>query len=162
MTDAPPPAGDRERRPASGVAGGAAPVPPIRRVVETALYCDDLERATAFYRDVLGLRVLDAGARLVSIDAGGATMLLLFRRGATTTGFEFPGGRIPPHDGAGPAHLAFAVDTADFESWERTLVARGVEIESRTRWSRGGRSLYFRDPEGHSVELVTPGTWETY
>jgi catechol 2,3-dioxygenase-like lactoylglutathione lyase family enzyme len=146
---------------ASSGPAAAAP-PPIRRVVETALYCDDLERATAFYRDVLGLRVLDAGARLVSIDAGGATLLLLFRRGATTTGFEFPGGRIPPHDGAGPAHLAFAVDADDLDAWERALVARGIEVESRTQWTRGGRSLYFRDPDGHSVELVTPGTWPTY
>jgi catechol 2,3-dioxygenase-like lactoylglutathione lyase family enzyme len=29
-------------------------------------------------------------------------------------------------------------------------------------WPRGGRSVYFRDPDGHSVELATPGLWETY
>jgi len=140
----------------------AAP-PAIRRVVETALYVDDLPRATAFYRDVLGLRVLsEDGGRLVAIDAGGATLLLLFRRGGTLEGVTFAGGHIPPHDSAGPAHVAFAIEMADLGAWEARLVAHGVALDGRVRWTRGGRSLYFRDPDGHSVELVTPGTWETY
>jgi catechol 2,3-dioxygenase-like lactoylglutathione lyase family enzyme len=131
-------------------------------VVETALYVDDMERAVVFYRDVLGLRVLGPGERLTAIDAGEGTLLLLFRRGATLEGFTWAGGRIPPHDGAGPMHFALGVDAADLEAWAARLEARGVAIESRVRWSRGGGSLYFRDPDGHSVELVTPGTWETY
>lgn len=136
--------------------------PAIRRVVETALYVDDMERALAFYRDVLGLRVMSAGERLSTLDAGAGTVLLLFRRGATAQGLDFPGGRIPPHDGAGPVHFALGVDAGELESWADYLESKGVAIESRARWTRGGRSLYFRDPEGHSVELVTPGTWETY
>ena len=139
-----------------------ARAPSIRRVVETALYCDDLERATAFYRDVLGLRPMSTGARLVPIDAGGSTILLLFQRGATIEGLDFPGGRIPPHDGAGPVHVAFAVEASDLDGWERRLETHGIAIESRATWQRGGRSVYFRDPDGHSLELVTPGTWETY
>lgn len=136
--------------------------PRIRRVVETALYVDDMARAVAFYRDALGLRAMSEGERLSTFDAGEGTVLLLFRRGATTAGLDFPGGRIPPHDGSGPAHFAFGIAVEDFEPWEARLAAAGVEIESRARWTRGGRSLYFRDPDGHSVELVTPGTWETY
>lgn len=136
--------------------------PAIRRVVETALYVDEMERAVAFYRDVLGLGVMSAGERLSTLDAGAGTVLLLFRRGATAQGLDFPGGRIPPHDGAGPAHIALGIDAADFDAWAAYLESRGVAIESRARWTRGGRSLYFRDPDHHSVELVTPGTWETY
>lgn len=136
--------------------------PRIERVVETALYCDDLTRAVAFYRDVLGLHVLDSGPRLASVDAGAATVLLLFQRGATAQGLDFPGGRIPPHDGSGPVHVAFAIAADAVEAWERRLAEHGVAIESRVTWTRGGRSLYFRDPDGHSVELVTPGTWATY
>lgn len=138
------------------------PPPRITRVVETALYVDDVDRAVAFYRDVLGLRPMGGDARFTPLDAGGATVLLLFRRGATAAGLEFPGGRIPPHDGSGPAHFALAIETADFEAWRARLEDAGVEIEAVNRWSRGGLSLYFRDPDGHSVELVTPGTWETY
>jgi hypothetical protein len=32
-------------------------------------------------------------------------------------------------------------------------------IEKEFGWPRGGRSIYFRDPAGNSVELVTPGLW---
>lgn len=136
--------------------------PRIGRVLETALYCDDLERAVAFYRDVLGLRPMGEPPRLVPMDAGGATVLLLFQRGATVQGAPTPGGTIPPHDGAGPVHVAFAVEAGSLEAWAARLAAHGVDIESRVTWPRGGGSLYFRDPEGHSVELATPGLWETY
>ena len=136
--------------------------PAIARTLETALYVDDLDAAVTFYRDILGLRVLDAGTRLVSLDAGQATVLLLFRRGATVSGLDTPGGRIPPHDGSGPMHLAFAIAAEAFAAWERRFQERGVAIESRVQWDRGGRSIYVPDPAGHSVELATPGTWAIY
>jgi catechol 2,3-dioxygenase-like lactoylglutathione lyase family enzyme len=131
-------------------------------VVETALYFDDLPTATAFYRDVLGLRVMNEGARLVALDAGAGTVLLLFQRGATRDGFRWPDGYIPPHDGAGPAHVALGVAREHFDAWDHRLTSLGIEVESRVSWTRGGRSLYFRDPGGHSLELVTPGTWSNY
>ena len=131
-------------------------------MLETALYFDDLEAGVAFYRDVLGLRVLDASARLVAMDAGASTVLLLFRRGATVQGANTPGGRIPGHDGSGPVHLAFAIPRESIAEWEDHLKRNGVAIESRVRWPRGGESLYIRDPAQHSVELATPGLWETY
>jgi catechol 2,3-dioxygenase-like lactoylglutathione lyase family enzyme len=134
----------------------------VQRTLETALYCDDLPRAIAFYRDLLGTRVLDQTPRFAALDAGAGTVLLLFVRGASAGGVEFPGGWIPPHDGAGPAHIAFAISVADLPEWEASLAAAGVEVESRIRWSRGGVSLYLRDPDGHSVELATPGVWATY
>jgi catechol 2,3-dioxygenase-like lactoylglutathione lyase family enzyme len=137
-------------------------MPTIRRVLETALYCDDLATTARFYREVMGLAVHFEDARLVALDASGATVLLLFARGASRDGVSFPGGTIPGHDGAGPAHVAFAVDADELDAWETRLAAAGVTIESRVRWNRGGRSIYFRDPEGHSVELVTPGVWPTY
>jgi catechol 2,3-dioxygenase-like lactoylglutathione lyase family enzyme len=137
-------------------------MPAITRVLETALYFEDLPEAVAFYVNVMGLRVLDAGSRLVSIDAGQSTVLLLFKRGATMEGAQVPGGRIPPHDGGGPVHVAFAVAADALEGWEQHLLGHGVTIESRVGWDGGGRSIYIRDPEGHSLELATPGTWATY
>ena len=137
-------------------------MPSVTRVLETALYVGDIERATAFYRDVLGLGVMSAGPRLVALDAGGATVLLLFARGATAAGLSFPGGWIPPHDGAGPAHFALAIEAAELEDWVRHLSVHDVTVESRVTWSRGGTSLYLRDPDGHSVELATPGVWPVY
>ena len=146
-------------------------MPEVRRVLETALYVEDLEGSVGFYERVIGLRVMYKGdgprtplaeARLVAMDSGEGTVLLLFRRGATLAGASFPKGWIPPHHGEGPAHFAFAIDSEDLDSWRRHLAAEGVEIESELNWDRGGTSIYFRDPEGHSVELATPGVWEVY
>jgi catechol 2,3-dioxygenase-like lactoylglutathione lyase family enzyme len=134
----------------------------ITRILETALYVNDLDEAVSFYRDVLGLRVLESSPRLVAMDAGQATVLLLFKRGRTLSGVETSSGWIPPHDGEGPVHLAFAIATETLTAWEVHLQERGVGIESRVRWEGGGQSIYFRDPAGHSVELATPGTWAVY
>jgi catechol 2,3-dioxygenase-like lactoylglutathione lyase family enzyme len=138
-------------------------MPSIDRVLETALYFDDVERAVAFYRDVLGLRVIVDGApRLTAMDAGQATVLLLFRRGATVESVSTSGGRIPGHDGSGPVHVAFAIARETVGEWVQHLERHGVAVESRVQWPEGGESVYFRDPEGHSLELATPGTWTTY
>jgi catechol 2,3-dioxygenase-like lactoylglutathione lyase family enzyme len=137
--------------------------PPINGVIETILYVDDLPRAVAFYRDVLGLRLMSGDpARFQSLDSGAGRVLLLFKRGGTLVPTTVPGGVIPPHDGHGPHHIAFAIAAADYDAWKTRLTAHGLAIESETRWDRGGRSLYFRDPDGHAVELVTPGIWPIY
>lgn len=137
-------------------------MPTLERILETALYFDDLEAATAFYRDVMGMALLDATPRLVALDGGQSTVLLLFRRGGTLEPMDLPGGRIMPHDGSGPTHMAFAIQASELSAWESHLAEHGVEIESRVKWPRGGESVYFRDPEGHSLELATPGVWKTY
>ncbi len=137
-------------------------VPQIKRVLETALYVDDLGESARFYEAVLGLTAISRGDRLVALDAGEGTVLLLFRRGAMTGGASFAGGRIPPHDGEGRTHFAFAVAAGELDRWRGHLGQSGVEIESEVTWDRGGTSLYFRDPSGHSIELATPGVWEVY
>jgi catechol 2,3-dioxygenase-like lactoylglutathione lyase family enzyme len=59
-------------------------------------------------------------------------------------------------------HVAFAISADELQEWETRLREHAIAIEGRTRWSRGGTSLYFRDPDGHLVELATPGLWEIY
>ncbi len=84
-------------------------------------------------------------------------MLLIFRRAAAKETVTMPGGTIPGHDGAGPLHIAFAIGKDELARWEQHLALRGVAIEGATSWSRGGRSVYFRDPDGHLLELATRG-----
>lgn len=138
--------------------------PVINGVVETILYTDDLSVAATFYREVLGLAPMRADEdRFEAFDAGAGRVLLLFKRRGTLTPQPAPsGGVIPPHDGNGPQHIAFAIAAGDYEEWCGWLQARFVAIESETRWELGGRSVYFRDPDGHLVELVTPGIWANY
>jgi catechol 2,3-dioxygenase-like lactoylglutathione lyase family enzyme len=131
-------------------------------VLETSLYVDDLERAARFYEDVLGLPVLTSDSRFRAYDVGGRSVLLLFRRGATLETVRMPGGTIPPHDGHGPLHIALAIPAGELAAWEDRLAGHGVAVEGRTDWSRGGKSVYFRDPDGHLLELATPGLWAIY
>jgi catechol 2,3-dioxygenase-like lactoylglutathione lyase family enzyme len=135
--------------------------PHIRRILETALYCTDLAKTAAFYQQLLDATPMLSGDRLVALDAGEHTVLLLFQSGNSGP-LDTSGGLVPGHDGSGPVHLAFAIDAEDVPAWESRLGALGVPIESRVRWNRGGISLYFRDPDNRSVELATPGIWPTY
>jgi len=137
-------------------------MPKLDRVIETCLYVDDLGRTARFYEETLGLKVLTHDERFRAYDVGGQSVLLLFRRGATLKTVHMPGGTIPPHDGRGPLHVAFAVTAETLREWEERLRDQDVAIEGRTDWSRGGHSIYFRDPDGHLLELATPGLWATY
>lgn len=136
--------------------------PPLRRILETALYVADLERSRSFYETVLGLEVMVSDERLVALDAGGGTVLLLFLQGASTEGAGDEDGAIPDHDGRGRVHFAFAVDADTLDAWREHLGTQDVAVESEREWPRGATSLYFRDPDGHLVELATPGIWPTY
>ena len=136
--------------------------PPLGRVLETALYVDDLARATDFFGRVLGLRAMLSTERLVAFDVGPGSVLLLFARGGSVEDVPGEGGVIPGHDGSGPAHMAFAVAATDLPAWRKHLAREGVAIRSEVSWLRGGHSLYFDDPDGHVLELATPGLWANY
>ena len=130
-------------------------------VLETSLYVDAFERACPFYEQVLGLNSIYRDARLCVYDVGGRGVLLLFLRGASLAPSRLPGGVVPPHDGHGPIHMAFSITADALADWEARLAEAGVAIESRVKWRRG-ESIYFRDPDGHVLELATPGLWPGY
>ena len=133
-----------------------------RRVLETGIYCDDLARTAEFYKALLALEPMSATERVVSFDTGEGTILLLFQRGVCDRPFQWPGGLVPGHVSTGPAHFAFAIDREDAAPWLERLNTLQIPIESRVDWPRGGHSIYFRDPDGRSVELATPGIWPCY
>ncbi|MDU0339280.1 VOC family protein [Bosea rubneri] len=137
-------------------------MPRLNRIIETALYVDDLERARDFYEVKLGLPPMLKTGTLFAYDVGGASVLLLFLRGQSLRTQMSAGGSIPPHDGSGPLHICFAVDLDELALWDERLQQQGIAIEGRMSWDRGGRSLYFRDPDGHMLELATPGLWPNY
>ena len=137
-------------------------MPTLDGILETALYTDDMDRARAFYEGVLGLKPIFSDNRLTAYGVAERSVLLIFRRGSATQTVTMPGGTIPGHDGAGPLHVAFAIGKDELARWELHLAASGIAIEGATNWSRGGRSIYFRDPDGHLLELATPGLWTVY
>ena len=120
------------------------------------LIASDLEATTAFYRDLLGLALVEQATNEDDPDArhfwfgdadGSAGTLLSF--------LEYP--RLEPgRVGVGSTHhLALAVDSAEeLDAWRDYLRERGVQttdVFDRGRF----RSLYLRDPDGHILELAT-------
>lgn len=139
-------------------------MPPIARLLETAIYVADVRASRDWYFRVFGLKPLnpDHDHRLCALDLPGAQVLLLFLKGGTTRPLTLPGGTIPAHDAQGSTHFAFAIDESQLQPWRDHLASLRVKIESEFKWDRGGTSLYFRDPDNHLLELITPGVWPTY
>lgn len=132
----------------------------LRGLHHLTAICQDLERTTAFYRDVLGLTLVGAAVNDDDPDArhfwfgfGGSqpTSLVSF--------LEYPG-MEPGQVGVGATHhFAFLVESDEEQmEWLRYLRDRGVpcsEVFDRD----GFRSIYVRDPDGHIVEIATRG-WD--
>ena len=127
----------------------------IEGIVETSIYVDDLGRAEAFYRDVLGLPVLSVTAGRHDFFGVGVRQVLLVFNAPATLAEDV----LPPHGASGPGHFALGVRAGNLQAWRQRLAEHGVVIEKEITWPRGGSSLYFRDPAGNSVEIVTPGVW---
>ena len=124
------------------------------RVFETILYADDLPAAVAFYRDVLRLEVISQIDLLAALRCAGGVLLIFDPK------LSSPAGRdIPSHGTSGAGHLAFAATDAEREEWKQRLIAAGVPIEAEIDWKQGGRSLYFRDPAGNSIEFAPLTLW---
>ncbi len=129
--------------------------PKIYSVIETAIYVDDLDDAEDFYVGILGLPMIGKEpGRHVFFQVGDSNVLLAFLAETTLTGDA-----LPHHGASGPGHFALGIETQSLDAWRRHLNAHGVSIEQEVEWPRGGKSIYFRDPAGNSVELVTPGVW---
>ena len=130
-------------------------MPSILGILESALYVDDMQRASEFYQRVLGFVTLHESERLSALRVAPDQVLLLFTKNADTQPTVLPFGTVPPSDGQGQLHVAFAILPDEFETWREHLVGHSIEIESEIEWPEGGRSLYFRDPDQHSVEVKT-------
>jgi catechol 2,3-dioxygenase-like lactoylglutathione lyase family enzyme len=137
-------------------------MPSLSGILETAVHAADLARSSEFYERVLGLKRMAGDERFRVYSIADRDVLLLFKSGATGEPYRTPGGVIPPHGGAGQLHFAFSIPESELPHWERRLAENGVPVESRVHWPLGGVSIYFRDPDYHLLELVTPGVWPIY
>jgi catechol 2,3-dioxygenase-like lactoylglutathione lyase family enzyme len=134
-------------------------MPRVSHILETSLYVDDLVRSRDFYARVFGFVPVFEDERMCAMEVPGEQVLLLFRHGMTDRPAPLAGGVIPPHHGRGELHLAFAIPFGELAAWDAHLARLEIAVESRIDWPRGGTSLYFRDPDGHSLEVATPGLW---
>ena len=129
-------------------------------LLEAALYARDLRAAETFYRDVLGLRVIESQSGRHVFFRSGETVLLVFNPEQTSGETVLIGGQaIPKHGTQGAGHVAFTIADRTLTTWRNYLRHTAVEIESEIDWPQGGHSIYFRDPAGNSVELATRSIW---
>ena len=131
-------------------------------LVESCLHVEDLNRSREFYSDLFGYLLMKSDERFCAFDVGHCQVLLLCLRGSDPNGTVLPFGTIPAHGTSGQAHLGFGVPAASLSAWRERLEQKGVPIESTLTWPDGGKSIYFRDPDGHLLELLTPGVWPNY
>lgn len=129
-------------------------------ILESALYVTDLAAAETFYADIIGLEpIARVEGRHVFFRCGEG-VLLLFNADATRNAPP-PDARlpVPPHGTTGEGHLCFSASAEELVRWKAHLAERGVGIEADFEWPKGGRSIYFRDPSGNSVEIAEPRIW---
>ncbi len=134
----------------------------VTGILETALHVEDIDASIAFYQRLFGFDVMARDHRFCAFNVAGRDVLLLFKKGGSTSPMPVAGGVIPPHDGQGRLHIAFSIAAADLPAGEKRLAELGIAIESTVDWPEGGRSVYFRDLDQHLLELATPGIWPNY
>ena len=138
----------------------------LNGLVEAALFVEELPRACDFYEQVLGLgKVKASDTGCVFRVADQRYLLIISRKAAhtpnkTASGDVLPPCALPQQDGQGPGHIAFGIPKDEVDSWRQRLAKYNVDLLSEISWETGARSLYFRDPDGHMIELATAGIWE--
>ncbi|MBK7403660.1 MAG: VOC family protein [Phycisphaerales bacterium] len=132
-------------------------MPSVLGIHETIIYVAKLDAATEFYTGLLGLVAIGGALGPVgrAFRVPGGSVLLLFDPEQSIRN----GRGIPAHGAIGPCHLAFSIESSEYEAWRARLDGAGVEIEQEQVWPGGARSLYFRDPDGNSVELMAGDFW---
>ena len=128
-------------------------------ILETVLYVDDLAAARAFYADVLGLEPFVAVDGRHVFYRCGNQVFLIFDPQATRVPAVGAAIVVPTHGASGAGHICFRAERAEIEQWRAKLERAGVEIEADFEWPQGGRSIYFRDPAGNSLEFAEPRIW---
>jgi catechol 2,3-dioxygenase-like lactoylglutathione lyase family enzyme len=119
----------------------------------------DADRALAFYRDLLGLPLVDA---LSGDDWDGFPwLMMMFGLGddRQVVLVALRGWPEPPPDRLPKAarHYAFAVESApEYAAWKQRIVAAGLDHWEEDHDAQ--RSIYFADPEGTILEITTPPT----
>jgi catechol 2,3-dioxygenase-like lactoylglutathione lyase family enzyme len=144
------------------VTGAVPPAEPrrlqLRGLHHITLICASLDRSVAFYRDVLGLRLVK---QTVNHDDRGARHFYfgdeMGHPGTVITCMEYPQMEEGTVGRGSTHHFAFLVETAEeLDGWRKYLESRGVgctEPLDRTWFT----SIYLRDPDGHIIEIATRG-----
>ncbi len=123
-------------------------IAPQTRIGHVHLKVADLERALAFYRDVLGFEETQRyGRQAAFLSAGG------YHHHIGLNTWESAGGAPPPAGSTGLYHVAILYPSrADLADALRRLLKAGIPLEGASDHGVS-EALYLRDPDGNGVEL---------
>jgi catechol-2,3-dioxygenase len=130
----------------------------INKVIETCIYSSDLESMKKFYVDILGLLPIEEERDKLIFLKAGKSMLLVFNPARTSV----HNNSLPTHGAMSPPssiHFAMEIKEQDYQEWKKLLSKNSISIEKEVDWKNNTKSLYFRDPAGNLIELITPGGW---
>jgi len=124
------------------------PLDPRVGIGHVHLKVADLERAIAFYRDVLGFEVTQRyGRQAAFLSAGG------YHHHIGLNTWESAGGAPPPAGATGLYHVAILYPSrAELADALRRLIEAGIALEGASDHGVS-EALYLRDPDGNGVEL---------
>ena len=117
-----------------------------------------------FYIDILGLEfVSEEKDRHVFLKAG-QSMLLIFNPNKTLANDmgNINSAQLPTHGAFTPPsiiHFALEIEKQNYDNAKYMLNEKSIKIEKEVIWEKGSNSVYFRDPAGNLVEIITPGSW---
>jgi catechol-2,3-dioxygenase len=130
----------------------------INKVVETCIYSSDLESMKKFYVEIIGLSVIQEERDKLIFLRAGKSMLLIFDPLRTSINNE----SLPTHGAMTPPssiHFAMEIEEEEYPRCKEHLGRNGIAIQKEVNWDGKTKSLYFRDPAGNLVELITSGGW---
>jgi lactoylglutathione lyase len=115
---------------------------PITGLYEIAIRVKDLARAETFYKDVLGFEegLRDERRNWLFLRTGGDAGMVVLQEDKADWPLQ---------------HFAFAISPDNIKQAARTLKDKGVAVSEPVyhEWMKA-TSVYFDDPDGHSLELV--------
>ncbi|MCI0448250.1 MAG: VOC family protein [Chlorobi bacterium] len=121
----------------------------LERIDHIAITVTDIERSVKWYKEVLGLEHYYAGewGGVPTMVGKGGTCIALFKVKGTSPS------PTPDWNTLAMMHLAFRADRKNFEGAMKTLTEKGFEFEFRDH--NISHSIYFKDPDGHELEITT-------
>jgi catechol 2,3-dioxygenase-like lactoylglutathione lyase family enzyme len=148
----------------------------FEKIIETCIYTSNLQKLKDFYVNCLGLELVSEEKQRSVFLKAGKSMLLIFNPEKTLmTNYDKEGGKedkkrsdvelFPPHGALTPpsiVHFALEIDKSEYDNARKGLIESNIEIEKEITWNKEEvekkgttKSLYFRDPSGNLVEIIT-------
>jgi catechol 2,3-dioxygenase-like lactoylglutathione lyase family enzyme len=116
----------------------------VTGIDHVVIYVSDLARAKRFYMDLLGMEVAHEAEHQCFLHCGDGQQVALFEAAAY-------GATVQANTEMN--HMAMRLAAGEYEEVKARLEAEGLTVTGR----RGDPNcLYFSDPDGHRLQVLTP------